>query len=476
MQQYTTEHAETMNPTQGKHHLCPHRGKKFTKSSNLKAQILTHTKGRAHVCAHCDKTFSRPTTLKRHMICHTEERPHKCPDCDKSFSRSTNLNRHILLHTGEKPHKCPHCDKGFTLSTNLKRHILIHIGEKTHKCPDCDKSFSRSTNLDRHILLHTGEKPHKCPHCDKGFSLSTNLKRHILIHTGEKTHKCPHCNKKFTRSENLKGHISIHTGERPYKCLHCNMRFSHLTYLSRHIQTHSRERTEFRQSTHVKIPAKPSDHETQNSHVTGNCNLRKDSSSASEVRRNSKARVTSTYKELPKMPEGCKDQRNARKFVQSVAHGELFVESSINPTTSEMSVDLDEQSNTASGSMTGPDTVGEENLLTCTRCIKGFEHISDLERHIFEHNGDKAHLTSGGGETRRAGLCKCASQKLYVCPFCKTEFLKSSNLNVHIQEDHLRDTRESWCNMCVFGFSKTCDIESHLALHNKVCKSSCVQQ
>ncbi|XP_030558307.1 zinc finger protein 93 [Drosophila novamexicana] len=134
---------------------------------------------------------------------------------------------------------CPHCDRSFPLMQLLDIHVVNHTRTRSFQCPECDKSFFSKYDLQKHNFIHTGERPYKCSVCEKAFTRRALLHRHERTHTDVPKFICLYCEKPFISRKEMEKHAERHTKKRPFQCGVCQKAFAFKQGLERHEVIHS---------------------------------------------------------------------------------------------------------------------------------------------------------------------------------------------------------------------------------------------
>ena len=206
-------------------------------------------------CQECDKEFQRYEAICNHVKkVHLRVKTFECELCDASFMTSEWLKKHKEKNHGvkitsaiEKREKllkeiqsycsdsdltCQKCHKEFDEIEKLHKHIKIsHIKQQKVICDDCGKNFSHKASLKEHQFSQHGvidkkkserqriwktygnllpnKKQIECKVCHillKG--LFSTLKRHVSdVHERKLSYYCDKCGQKFHNQANFKTHM-----------------------------------------------------------------------------------------------------------------------------------------------------------------------------------------------------------------------------------------------------------------------------
>ena len=206
------------------------------------------------VCRYCEKVLYSARSLQIHEDKHTETLKYRCIYCDKTFPSQSTLSRHERAHTGQtEDYDCNLCEESFTERVSLVNHITkMHpvnvncdlsqsVSVTTGKGatylvnmesikPSQTKPVNNSTQIrnltssksENYVSTTTRSEGSKearfqCGYCDKSFATPSKVKRHILTHTGEKPFVCQFCQRGFSQKVHMMEHISKHHADESLK-------------------------------------------------------------------------------------------------------------------------------------------------------------------------------------------------------------------------------------------------------------------
>ena len=196
-------------------------------------------------CRFCEKVLYSPRSLQIHEDRHRETLKFSCIYCDKTFPTQTTLARHERTHTGEEEYPCAECDAGFPDKTALVNHtVKMH----TVQIEQCD--LTQSINVERKSYISNMEsikssqnKQSPDPPQIRSFPISSKSENYVSTTTKSEGSKearfqCGYCDKSFATPSKVKRHILTHTGEKPFVCQFCQRGFSQKVHMMEHISKH----------------------------------------------------------------------------------------------------------------------------------------------------------------------------------------------------------------------------------------------
>ena len=316
----------------------------------------------------------------------------------------TKIFWHHCYNTAEKEDcstKCYQCSKNFASVKDLQRHIESVHYEDYHVCDVCGVSFTREDSLKRHKTMkhkNNSDDPNlSCKECGKHFTRIDVLKRHVsIVHTKDDKAKfrCDLCPSMFNREANLTRHVENmfqKDGTFKHACDKCAEKFCTTYLLVEHIK-----------SIH------------------------------SEIRAHSCALCLKTFHSKMELEKHTVAVHNDQEFKCLLC-----------PQTFTKEGNLDNHKLLIHKN----DSLG----LKCLMCNTVFKNKFSFDRH-------KEQIEVGGTPRYLCQECNerfCTSKLLrahansmhssYVCDFCDNNFLKRSNLNVHIQK---RMNQSVLCKTC----------------------------
>ena len=130
----------------------------------------------AYRCDLCNKWFATAATLRHHRRHHRDCAT--CNDCGQSFHSSTILHRHSVIQCPRKTVICNICRMSFDGWPSLYRHTARTHSEMC-RCPVCGQAFLHVSQLVNHRTVHA---VCRCRICSQGFSSRRGVNRHIRKH------------------------------------------------------------------------------------------------------------------------------------------------------------------------------------------------------------------------------------------------------------------------------------------------------
>ncbi|XP_066932077.1 zinc finger protein 287-like [Clytia hemisphaerica] len=174
-----------------KRYQCDICGKDYNLRTRYLAHLATHENKRDFKCEQCPKTFTAHRYLYEHKRrCHLQNRrTYLCPHCGRAFKDSSNMKRHQLTHELTATYKCGQCEAKYRRKGDLKQHLLRHEASdgKPYQCDVCGTKFAQKNHLRKHqrsihcqIKASVDEsKPFVCTVCGKRLKSADTLRRHI---------------------------------------------------------------------------------------------------------------------------------------------------------------------------------------------------------------------------------------------------------------------------------------------------------
>ncbi|XP_075977240.1 uncharacterized protein LOC142977308 [Anticarsia gemmatalis] len=334
-----------------------------------------------------------------------------------------------------KKYQCNKCKQIFEQLSAFKQHMVgSHrfynpydlSGNVRYMCTDCGKHLKNQEKFEQHCLGH-GDPDLECNKCHKVFASKFTLRNHRKIHS--RMFPCSYCVKSYSTAPELYSHTAKMHGV--YMCESCTFSTDNMSDLTTHQEVHKNETTNSSKSS-------------ESDFTEGLFNeMMSDISGSDEIVK-------------------CEDDQsqNADSVIAKVMSNKLF---------------------RGSGKKNKKQRRYDK---TCDVCLKKFDRIGDLKRHLIEHvirsTLAKNPVNKFGVLNIRCEICQekvftkidrykahlreHAKLTLYKCTFCDKSFSDSSNFSKHKK---IHGTTYFQCDICQRKFNSKKMITQHMEYHNK---------
>ncbi|CAK1583067.1 unnamed protein product [Parnassius mnemosyne] len=352
-------------------------------------------------------------------------------------------------YPNQKKYQCDKCKQIFDQISTFKQHMVGNHrsikesrasgseSEVKFMCTECGKNFKSQEKFELHCLGH-GDPELECNKCHKVFASKFTLRTHRKIHL--RKHPCDYCTKTFTKMEDLMAHVAkIHL---ILKCQACDYTAKKYQDLQEHQKCHS----------------SPLD-----STYTDSCESFDDGITNTDI-------VTKTDTPSPNEQHLKSDTMNENYVTQEKIREADSVIAKV-------------MSNKVFLLHAKKARKHKRYRKACNICLKSFDRIGDLKRHLIEHvirsTLAKNPVNKNGTLNIQCEVCRTetfskvdrykahlrvhAKLTLYQCTFCNKSFSDSSNFSKHKK---IHGTSYFQCDLCQRKFNSKKMITQHMEYHN----------
>ncbi|XP_035437984.1 zinc finger protein 429-like [Spodoptera frugiperda] len=365
------------------------------------------------------------------------------PTPDEANTSSTNPRA--------KKYQCNKCKQIFDQLSAFKQHMvgshrlsnLYDVSSNVKfMCTDCGKNLKNQEKFEQHCRGH-GDPDLECNKCHKVFASKFTLRNHRKIHS--RMYPCNFCTKSYSTSQELQAHTT--KAHFSFMCECCSFTCENFADLTAHQEIHKHE-------SHSQMDTSKNSSESDFAEAGGLFEEISDLSVPEDmVKREQDERF-----------------QTADSVIAKVMSNKIFRSNS-----------------TCSSSKSKKQRKYNK---TCEVCLKKFDRIGDLKRHLIEHvirsTLAKNPVNKFGVLNIRCEICQekvftkidrykahlreHAKLTLYKCTFCDKSFSDSSNFSKHKK---IHGTTYFQCDLCQRKFNSKKMITQHMEYHNNTNPIQC---